>query len=320
VLTDRNPRVYLSGASYVLGEKEVGYADIAGLPGFAASFGLVPDPGLWGWGTVRATDRDLADLAADTGRRTLLAAGTDPAAVDALVLCSTRVPGPAEGHGGFLARVLTGIGLGDLPFYGQSLNQCVNLLAGIDVARAFVLAGRYRRVLVITVDAVAEGAAPMSAFALFSDGAASCLVSAAPGCADPGCPDQGAAESYEVLGCAVAQETATLGWTCQISSDLARQVNERLLLPPGLKLGDVTMLLHMNLFKPLLVMKERQAGFREDQLYLDNIPRIGHCFAADPLISLVDRAALGHLLEGHYCMLAGSVPGSRFGVLLKKIC
>jgi 3-oxoacyl-[acyl-carrier-protein] synthase III len=305
-----NSRVYLRGASYVLGEREVGYADIPDLPRLAASFGLVPDPGLWGWGTIRATDRDLAELAADTGRRTLLAAGVNPSGVDALLLCSTRVPGPADGHGGFLARVLTGIGLGDLPFYGQNLNRCVNLLAGIDVARAFVLAGRYRRVLVITVDAVAEGAATMSQFALFSDGAASCLVSADPGSAD----------SYEVLGCAVAQETAALEWMSQISSDLARQVNERLLVPPGLKLGDVTALLHVNLFKPLLVMKERQAGFREDQLYLDNIPRTGHCFAADPLINLVDRVALGHLDEGHYAMLAASVPGSRFGVLLQKVC
>jgi 3-oxoacyl-[acyl-carrier-protein] synthase-3 len=305
-----NSRVYLRGASYVLGEREVGYADIPDLPRLAASFGLVPDPGLWGWGTIRATDRDLAELAADTGRRTLLAAGVNPSGVDALLLCSTRVPGPADGHGGFLARVLTGIGLGDLPFYGQNLNRCVNLPAGIDVARAFVLAGRYRRVLVITVDAVAEGAAPMSQFALFSDGAASCLVSADPGSAD----------SYEVLGCAVAQETAALEWMSQISSDLSRQVNERLLVPPGLKLGDVTALLHVNLFKPLLVMKERQAGFREDQLYLDNIPRTGHCFAADPLINLVDRVALGHLDEGHYAMLAASVPGSRFGVLLQKVC
>jgi 3-oxoacyl-[acyl-carrier-protein] synthase III len=313
--TDHNALVYLCGASYILGENEVGYAGITDLPRLAASFGLVPDAGLWGWGTVRATDRDLAELAADTGRRTLLAAKTDPSAVDALVLCSTRVPGPAEGHGGFLARVLTGIGLGDLPFYGLNLNRCVNLLAGIDVARAFVLSGRYRRVLVITVDAVAEGAAPMSQFALFSDGAASCLISADPGCAGPE-----AAGSYQVLGCAAAQETATLDWTCQISSDLTRQVNEQLLAPPGLKLGDVTALLHVNLFKPLLVMKERQAGFREDQLYLDNIPRIGHCFAADPLINLVDRAALGHLVAGQYCMLAASVPGSRFGVLLQKIC
>jgi 3-oxoacyl-[acyl-carrier-protein] synthase-3 len=309
MLTGASRPAFLRGASYVLGEKELGYADIPGLPQLAASFGLVPDPGLWGWGTIRTTSRELADLAADAGRRTLLAARVDPSAVDALVLCSTRVPGPAEGHGAVLARVLTGIGLGDLPFYGQNLNRCVNLLAGIDVARAFVLAGRYSRVLVITVDAVADGAAAMSQFALFSDAAASCLISA----------DPGPSESYEVLGCAAAQDTATLEWTSQISSDLARSVNQQLLAPAGLGLGDIAALLHVNLFRPLLVMKERQAGFREDQLFLDNITRTGHCFAADPLINLVDRVALGHLVEGDYAMLAASVPGSRFGVLLRRM-
>jgi 3-oxoacyl-[acyl-carrier-protein] synthase III len=108
--------------------------------------------------------------------------------------------------------------------------------------------------------------------------------------------------------------------TSQISSDLARKVNDRLLEPPGLKLGDVTALAHLNLFRPLLVMKERQAGFREDQLYLDNIPRTGHCFAADPLINLADLAAAGRVGEGHYCLLAASVPGGRAGVLLRRVC
>jgi 3-oxoacyl-[acyl-carrier-protein] synthase-3 len=145
---------------------------------------------------------------------------------------------------------------------------------------------------------------------LFSDGAASCLVSADPGTAD----------SYEILGCASAQEAATLDWSSQISSDLTRQVNEQLLEPAGLKLSHVAALLHVNLFKPLLVMKERQAGFQLDQLYLDNITRTGHCFAADPLVNLVDRVALGHVDQGHYCMLAASVPGARYGILLRKAC
>lgn len=301
--------VYLSGTSYALGEREVGYADIENLPALAAAFGLVPDARLWGWGAVRATRRDLADLAADSGRATLRAAGVEPASVDALVLCSTRIPGPADDHGTFLADVLTRTALGDIPSYGQSMSRCMNLLAGLDVAAAFVHSGRYRRVLVITVDAVAADGPPMSSFALFSDAAASCLVTAEPG----------ESESYEVLGCATAQDTTAMDPASQISSDLARKVNDLLLAPPGLKVGDVTALMHLNLFKPLLVMKERQAGFREDQLYLDNIPRIGHCFAADPLISLVDRAALGHMAEGQYCMLAASVPGARTGVLLKKV-
>jgi 3-oxoacyl-[acyl-carrier-protein] synthase-3 len=300
---------YIRGTSYVLGEREVGYADIPGLPELAASFGLVPDSRLWGWGTVRASGRDLSDLAAESVRATLKAAGVEPSSVDALVLCSTRIPGPADDHGIFMANVLTGAGLGDIPFYGHGLNRCVNLLAAIDLAAAFVMSGRYRRVVVVTVDAVADGSAPMSQFALFSDGAASCLVAA----------DPGDDESYELLGCATAQDTATMDSGSQISSDLARAVNDKLLAPHGLRLADVTALMHLNLFKPLLVMKERQAGFREEQLYLGNIPRIGHCFAADPLINLVDRAALGHVGKGQYCLLVASVPGSRAGILLKRV-
>ncbi len=163
---------------------------------------------------------------------------------------------------------------------------------------------------------MAGGADRMSQFALFSDGAASCAVTSDAGdTAD----DTGDTGGYELLGCATAQDTATLDWTNEISSDLARDVNDRLLTPAGLTLGDVAGLMHANLFKPLVVMKERQAGFSAEQLYLDNIPRIGHCFAADPLINLVDRAALGHLGAGSYCLLASSVPGSRIGALLKRV-
>jgi 3-oxoacyl-[acyl-carrier-protein] synthase III len=306
--TTSPPRAYLRGVSYVLGEQEVGYADIPGLPDLAAKLGLAPDPGLWGWGSVRVTGRSLADLAADSLQATLRAAAAASSSVDALVLCSTRVPGPADDHGIFLARVLAGPGLGDIACYGQTLNRCLNLLTGLDVARALVLSGRHRRVLVATADAVAGGV-PMSQFALFSDAAASCLVAADPG------PDG----SYEILGCASAQDTAAMDPASQISSDLAREVSGRLLAPPGLKLGDITALAHLNLFRPLLVMKERQAGFREDQLYLDNIPRTGHCFAADPLINLADLAALGRVGEGHYCLLAASVPGCRAGVLLQRV-
>lgn len=302
--------VYLSGASYVLGEQEIGYAGIEGLAELARRFKLAPDAGLWGWGSVRITGRELEELAAQAGQASLAEAAVAPDAVGALVLCSNRVPGPAEGHGEFVASVLTGIGLGDIPCYGVTFNRCVNLLAGLDVAWALVASGRHERVLVITTDKVAAGADRMSQFALFSDGAAACLVSAAPAAA-AGC--------YELLGCASAQLTAELEWSNQISSDLARVVCDRLLGPRDLKLGDLAALLHANLYKPLVVMKERQAGFGAEQLYTGNIERIGHCFAADPLINLVDRMALGHIGTDRFCMLATSVPGSRIGALLRRV-
>jgi 3-oxoacyl-[acyl-carrier-protein] synthase III len=300
---------FLRGPSYVLGERESAYTDIDNLDELAARFCLAPNAALWGWGAIRTTGRDLADLATDTGVATLRSASLGASSIDALLLCSNRIPGPAEGHGQFVANVLTGIGLGNIPAYGVNLNRCVNLLAGLDVARALVTSGRHRRVLVITTDRVADGADRMSQFALFSDGAASCVVAC----------DPGDTASYELLGCATAQETASLEWTSQISSDLARQVNDQLLAPHGLKLGDIAALMHANLFLPLVVMKERQAGFGAEQLFTANISRIGHCFAADPLINLADRAALGHVDQGRYCLLASSVPGSRIGALLRRV-
>src|ERR1700722_9730474 len=173
--------LFLRGPGYVLGGQELDHTAIPDLTELAAEFKLAPQPALWGWGTVRATSQSLAALAAGSGRATLVAAGLSPIAIEALVLCSNRIPGPAEGHGQFVADVLTGIGLGDIPAYGVNLNRCVNLLAGIDVASAFVASGRYRRVLVITTDKGAADAPRMAQFALFSDGAASCVIAAEPG-------------------------------------------------------------------------------------------------------------------------------------------
>src|ERR1700722_567074 len=116
--------LFLRGPAYLLGEQELDHTAIPDLAGLAAEFKLAPQPGLWGGGTVRVTSRDLADLAADSGRATLAAADLSPVAIDALVLCSNRIPGPAEGHGQFVADVLTGIGLGDIPAYGVNLNRC----------------------------------------------------------------------------------------------------------------------------------------------------------------------------------------------------
>ncbi len=340
--------VFLCGPAYVLGEHEADHTEIENLAELAARFKLAPRPELWGWGTVRTTTRDLADLAAESGRATLDAAGLAPGAIDALVLCSNRIPGPAEGHGEFVASVLTGVGLGDIPAYGVNLNRCVNLLAGIDVAHAFVTSGRYRTVLVITTDKVADDADRMSQFALFSDAAASAVLARGDHPPEPPCvrgadrrrlpsspktgssvqaaPRPGPASPllppvthFELLGCATAQRTGELEWGNQISSDLAKEVNGELLAGSGLKVGDVAALMHASLFKPLVVMKERQAGFAMEQLYLGNVTRLGHCFAADPLINLVDRMALGHVAAGSYCMLACSVPGSRIGVLLRAV-
>ena len=301
--------VYLYGPRHVLGEIESQHTSIAGLRERAEELRLQFDAGLWGWGTFHRTERDLEQLAVDAGTASLHAARMDPSSIDALFVCSTRVPGRSEDHGRFMQRVIDGIGLGDVPGYGQTLNRCTNLLVALGLAGALAATGRHRRILCVTTDRVADEAERLSTFALYSDGAAACVVSA---------EDDGV-DGYRLVACDSVQDNASLDGSNQISADLARELNDRLLTPQGLKLGDVSGLMHNNLFKPLVVMKERQAGFAQEQLYLDNIPRIGHCFAADPLINLADRAAAGQLRADRHYILASSVPGARVGALLQKL-
>jgi 3-oxoacyl-[acyl-carrier-protein] synthase-3 len=307
--TTNGKPVYLHGPRYVLGEVESQHSSIPGLRERAAELRLQPDAGLWGWGTFHRTERDLEELAVDAGTASLRAAGLAPSSIDALFVCSTRVPGRSEDHGRFVQRVLAGVGLGDVAYYGQTLNRCTNLLVALGLASALATAGRHRRILCVTADRVADEAERLSTFALYSDGAAACVVSA----------QDGGADAYRLVACDSVQDRATLDGSNQISADLARELNDRLLTPEGLKLGDVSGLMHNNLFKPLVVMKERQAGFAPEQLYLDNIPRVGHCFAADPLINLADRAAAGQLHAGRHYLLASSVPGARVGALVQKL-
>jgi 3-oxoacyl-[acyl-carrier-protein] synthase III len=302
-------RVMLVGGQYALGEIESDHTTIPNLAQRAQAFGMPVNAKLWGWGTFRRTERSLEELAIDSGTASLRAAGLDPSSIDAIIVCSTLIPGPSEDHGRFFETILTGVGLGDIAFYGQTLNRCTNLMAALDVAKAFVSSGRYRRILVITTDKVANEADRMASYALFSDGAASCIVTS-----DVGDDEDG----YELIACATAQEASSLEWSKEISSDLSRQVNDHLLAPLDMKLDDVAGLMHSNIFKPLVVMKERQAGFSAEQIYIDNIVRLGHCFAADPVINLVDRAAAGQMQAGRYYILASSVPGSRIGALLRK--
>ncbi|MEY9911968.1 3-oxoacyl-[acyl-carrier-protein] synthase-3 [Catenulispora sp. MAP12-49] len=300
--------VCLRAPRYVLGEITMKHDEIEGFADFVDRALMVPDPELWGWGQVHRTALSIAELAVEAGRRTLDAAGVEPSEVDALVLCSTRFPAEIAAHGTLIASVLQGLGLGPVPVTGVTLNRCANLLVGLQTAAALVAGGRQRTVLVITADRVAAESERLTEFALFSDGAAACLVTE---------PVAGAPESYEWVADASALDPATLGTVTEISADLARVANERLFAEAGLGVDVIDGLLHNNIYLPVVTIKEVQAGFRLSQLETSNIARVGHCFAADPLINLADRRSAGGVREGGLYLLASSVSGFRVCVLLR---
>nr|BAW27711.1 acyltransferase [Streptomyces sp. SoC090715LN-17] len=303
-------RVVLRSPRYVLGEIETDHCEIKGFAAFVDDRRMVPDAGMWGWGTVRRTELDTAALAVRAGRQTLDAAGVAPDEVDALVLCSNTFPSEVGEHGDLIATVLRGLDLGDVPVTGITLNRCASLLTGLQTAATMVAAGRHRTVLVITTDAVPDESARLADFALFSDGAAACLISQRV---------DGAPESYEWVADAHAQDPASMLRGTEISADLAKAANQRLFAEAGIRVEQIDGLLHNNIFLPIVMMKEVQAGFRPSQLDTSNITRVGHCFAADPLINLVDRQSAGGVRPDGLYLLASSVSGLRMCVLLRAV-
>jgi 3-oxoacyl-[acyl-carrier-protein] synthase-3 len=301
--------VVLRAPCYVLGETPVHHTELEGFADYVDRNQMVPDAELWGWGTVHRTALDTADLAVRSGRRTLAAAAVAPAEVDALVLCSTTFPAHDTAHGELVGSVLRGLELGPVPVTGITLNRCANLLTGLQVAATQVTAGRHRTVLVVTTDRIADERDRVADFALFSDGAASCLVTRAPGA--PG--------GYEWVADAYAQDAASLGRGDEISSDLSRVANQRLTDAAGIGIDAVDGLLHNNIYLPIVTMKELGAGFAPAQLDTSNVARVGHCFAADPLVNLVDRESAGGIRAGGLYGLASSVSGLRVCVLLRRL-
>jgi 3-oxoacyl-[acyl-carrier-protein] synthase-3 len=297
----------LRGATYVLGETEREVAAVEDFDRKASRFQMALDPKLWGWGRFRQTAKSIEQLAIETGLRTLHATETEGADVDAVILCSTRIPGGPEDHGQFIQTIFAGLGVKNAYFAGVTLNRCANMLVALQIAQALVVGECYQTILVITADRAPDEAARMERFAIFSDGAASCLVTAKGG------------GGYELLGSATTHDTAAAGWENEISAVLARQANAILLDRRNMTAGDVGRVMHANLYKPVVVMKERQAGFALGQLFLDNIERFGHCFAADPIINLADTEAQAAITPGKHVLLASSVPGSRAAVLLRKV-
>lgn len=304
---DETGGVVLRAPRYVLGETSMDHTEIKGFAEFVDRQRMVPDAQLWGWGAVHCTVLDTAALAVRTGRETLRAAAVEPSEVDALVLCSTTFPAEVAAHGELVGSVLRGLEL-DVPVTGITLNRCANMLAGLRAAAAMVAGGRLRTVLVITADRVAAESDRLTDFALFSDGAASCLVTRR---------SDGASESYQWVADAYAQDPAALGRGNEISADLTKTANRRLFTEAGIGIGEIDGLLHNNIFLPVVTMKEVQAGFAQSQLDTSNIARVGHCFAADPLINLADRRSAGTIRAGGLYLLASSISGLRVCVLLR---
>lgn len=289
--------------SYVLGEETLSYDQIPDWQQCAAAFSMPVQPALWGWGFVRKTTSSFMQLALESARKTL-AESFHP--VDSVIFCSTSLPADTDEQTRLLCAFADALQLNQTEITGVTLGRCTNLLKGVRLAQARIVSGQSKAVLLVASDCMANTQQRLENFALFSDGAASCVITTSD---NPG-------EGFTLLASAEKQDLTTVAGG--LSSLLAIAVNQQLFAETQINISDVSRLFHTNVYLPLCNLKERQAGYVAEQLFTDNIVRIGHCFSADPLINLIDAEASGQLPEQGIFQLAASIPGARASVLLRK--
>ncbi|HEV7876819.1 hypothetical protein [Bradyrhizobium sp.] len=299
-------KIYLHGCRYVIGEDERPVADIANFSDFLVQNQMIDDADLWGWDRYRLTRRSAIELGAEAAQRTLAAFGSRRHEVDAAILCGTRFPSDVDGHADVVGRFLQSLDLRETIPYGVSLNRCATLMAGLSLAESLVVSGKHRAILLTACD-TSDNEPRLRPFATFSDGAASCVIT------------RDISGEFELITTAAAVDAAAMRPNGEISAALARRVNADLESRSGVPIDRIKRLTHNNLFKPIVMIKEQQAGFRKDQLFMDNIGRIGHVFASDPLINLIDLLGSGALDKNDLVAMGSSVSGARFGALLRVV-
>jgi 3-oxoacyl-[acyl-carrier-protein] synthase III len=296
----------LGAISYVLGEQEGKYLDIENLSEVAARNQMIEDARLWGWGSFRKSEKSVIELSLESARQTISASGVPPRDIDMLMLCATEFPTGIDVHADYGKQLIEGLDLDNAFIVGVTLNRCATMLSALSLASDLVKSGRHRAVLVISSDKISSESDRFKKFAIFSDGACSCIVAAErlPG--------------YSIICSASATDAVNMTENGEISARMAKIVTERILGHAKIRVGDIKVVLHNNIFLPIVRMKEQLGAFRNEQMFLDNIVKNGHCFGSDPLINLVDYAAKGSVRVGDYLLLASSTPGLRVSLLLQQ--
>jgi 3-oxoacyl-[acyl-carrier-protein] synthase-3 len=87
----------------------------------------------------------------------------------------------------------------------------------------------------------------------------------------------------------------------------------------GLVLEDVSLVLPHNVNRFSWSETARLLGIPLDRVYLDNLPRMGHCFAADPFVNLATARAEGATRPGDTVLLASAGQGGTFAAAVVRI-
>jgi 3-oxoacyl-[acyl-carrier-protein] synthase III len=304
-MTDGNGRraggweLFLDALAYELGEEA---RPVAELPNVAEDIREQLQQG--GLRTYRVSSRTPIELARGPVTRTLAALDDEERArIKRVIFATNSFHDPSIATVREISRLLVDVGLGSAVPIGLFLSFCANLQSAIDVARGLLALEPGHAVLIICTDVRPrdEDRLVEPNISVLSDAAASLVLS----------PREG---RYRVLDSRFQVESA-LGLLdrstefLEYMDGVSRGVTSVLgdtLAALELEPTEVARLLPANHTRWVCRAMAELAGFEESRLYLDNIPRVAHAFAADNVINLYDYEEAGNVRAGDLIALFGS--------------
>lgn len=288
---------------YVIGEIALPVGSLVNKADVLAAHSMPDMKEVWGWEHCRKSALSSLELATAAARRTL-ARGVAPGSIDALIVCCGDRLNYFE-QNQFIGALAQELGLESFQSNWLGGSGCVTLLAAVRLARSLLATGNAAAVLVVTVDKVADDAHRFQRFGVLSDGACSFIV----------CDVQQA--EFSIVDAMVMSSSLTLLHTedFQAKCQLIQNALERFGAPGGFDYDRVEAFFGPNVFLPIQELEMSLLPIDPALAYADNTDRYGHCYAADPMINLVDfyakpenrgvrRSLMASTAHGHFGIVA----------------
>lgn len=266
--------------------------------------------------TYSRSDLRVADMAAAAMRKTIERSGVAPSEIQAVVFATesqwdyepptVRRRDNSRKFRQDVYKAIWEVGLTNAYPVGVMFSGCGNLVSAVGVASNMIQAQGMRDVLVVVSDRQAEGTTRVMfpAVGVVSDAAASCLVTSRP--VSGFCIDDVVLHSN--LGLWEADLERDFGRFLVEMARGLKEMGHKMVAASGRTPDDYKYFLPNNYSRSTLRVFCHQLGYKQSQLFFDNVPRVSHTYAADVLINLFELDAKGTLGSGDRVMALTSGP------------
>ncbi|MCX4546089.1 3-oxoacyl-[acyl-carrier-protein] synthase III C-terminal domain-containing protein [Streptomyces sp. NBC_01565] len=212
------------------------------------------------------------------------------------------------------AALRDALGLGHAEAFALSQQNCAGGLGAVEVAARLLADGdpADRTLLVIGDKPYSPLIRMVPNTALMGEGAAACLISAeGPGDRVLSHVSRTLGEYARLIGLA-PEEAALYG---KAYAPVLADVMRGAVREAGLALEDIDLVIPHNVNMLAWRNTIAELGIAAERVFLENIPRYSHCFAADPFVNYTTLRDAGRLVPGRHYLMAGVGAGATFTAL-----